>query len=60
MTGIIFSTIGQRSRRYQRVQFTNTDALETALDEDIRWYNTERISRKLESLSPVQYRAQAL
>nr|WP_269317324.1 IS3 family transposase [Arthrobacter sp. MA-N2] len=56
----MFSTIGQRSRRYQRVQFTNTDALETALDEDIRWYNTERISRKLESLSPVQYRAQAL
>ncbi|WP_429591901.1 IS3 family transposase, partial [Arthrobacter crystallopoietes] len=24
------------------------------------WYNTERISTKLEGLSPVQYRAQAL
>jgi hypothetical protein len=26
----------------------------------IRWYNTERISTKLEGLNPVQYRAQAL
>ncbi|MBT2597879.1 IS3 family transposase [Arthrobacter sp. ISL-72] len=30
------------------------------LTEDIRWYNTERISTKLEGLSPVQYRAQTL
>ena len=31
-----------------------------ALDEYIHWYNHERISTKLEGLSPVQYRAQAL
>jgi putative transposase len=45
---------------FHRVRFISTDALETALDEYIRWYNTERISTKLEGLSPVQYRAQAL
>ncbi|TDD45322.1 hypothetical protein E1263_02035, partial [Kribbella antibiotica] len=26
----------------------------------IRWYNNDRISTRLEGLSPVQYRAQAL
>ncbi|MFH5877493.1 IS3 family transposase [Arthrobacter sp. NA-172] len=45
---------------FHRVRFISTDALETALDEYIRWYNTERISTKLKGLSPVQYRAQAL
>ncbi|MFE4543831.1 IS3 family transposase, partial [Arthrobacter sp. NPDC056727] len=28
--------------------------------EYIRWYNTERISTKLNGLSPIQYRSQAL
>lgn len=41
-------------------RYLNTDALEPALHEYIRWYNTERISTKLKGLSPVQYRAQAL
>ncbi|MET4588572.1 IS3 family transposase [Arthrobacter sp. 754] len=45
---------------FHRVRFINTDALAAALHEYIRWYNTERISTKLEGLSPVQYRAQAL
>jgi putative transposase len=45
---------------FHRVRFLNTKALETALHEYIRWYNTERISTKLKGLSPVQYRAQAL
>jgi putative transposase len=45
---------------FHRVRFLNTDALAVALHEYIRWYNTERISTKLEGLSPVQYRAQAV
>jgi transposase InsO family protein len=45
---------------FHRVRFLSTDALTAALKEYIRWYNTERISTKLEGLSPVQYRAQAL
>ena len=45
---------------FHRVRFLNTDALAAALHEYIHWYNTERISTKLEGLCPVQYRAQAL
>ena len=45
---------------FHRVRFLSTDALATALREYIHWYNTERISTKLEGLSPVQYRTQAL
>ena len=45
---------------FHRVRFLSADALTAALHEYIRWYNTERISTKLEGLSPVQYRAQAL
>ena len=45
---------------FHRVRFLNTDALTAQLSEYIRWYNTERISTKLEGLSPVQYRAQTL
>jgi putative transposase len=42
------------------VRFLNTDALATALNDYIHWYNNERISTKLKGLSPVQYRAQTL
>ena len=45
---------------FNRVRFLSTDALAVALHEYIRWYNNERISTKLEGLSPVQYRAQTL
>jgi putative transposase len=45
---------------FHHVRFLSTDALATQLNEYIRWYNTERISTKLEGLSPVQYRAQTL
>lgn len=38
----------------------STDALAAQLNDYIHWCNTERISTKLEGLSPVQYRAQAL
>jgi putative transposase len=49
-----------KEEHFHHVRFLNTDALEAALHEYIRWYNNERISTKLEGLSPVQYRAQAL
>jgi hypothetical protein len=45
---------------FHRVRFLNADALAPAIEEYIHWYNTKRISTKLEGLSPVQYRAQAL
>jgi len=45
---------------FNRVTFLSLGALETALHEYIHWYNTKRISTKLEGLSPAQYRAQAL
>ncbi|MEC5193432.1 MULTISPECIES: IS3 family transposase [unclassified Arthrobacter] len=45
---------------FHRVRGLNSDALASALHEYIHWYNTERISTKLKSLSPVQYRAMAL
>jgi len=45
---------------FHHVRFLNIDALETALNDYIHWYNTKRISTKLKGLSPVQYRAQAL
>jgi putative transposase len=45
---------------FHRVRFISTDALTAALHDYIRWYNTTRISTKLEGLSPVQYRAQTL
>jgi putative transposase len=45
---------------FHHVRFISTDALAAALHEYIHWYNTERISTKLNGLSPVQYRAQAL
>jgi putative transposase len=45
---------------FQHVQYLTIEALTSALHEYIDWYNTERISTRLEGLSPVQYRAQAL
>jgi putative transposase len=45
---------------FHRVRFINPEALTAALHEYIHRYNTERISTKLNGLSPVRYRAQAL
>ena len=45
---------------FHHVRFISTDALAAALHEYIRWYNIERISTKLDGLSPLQYRTQAL
>jgi putative transposase len=45
---------------FHHVRFISTDALATAVNEYIHWYNNERISTKLKGLSPAQYRAQTL
>ncbi|MFF2029703.1 IS3 family transposase [Arthrobacter sp. NPDC058192] len=49
-----------KEEMFHRVRFISTDALVAHPKEYIRWYNRDRISTKLEGLSPVQYRAQAL
>lgn len=49
-----------KAELFHHTRYLDTDALTTALHEYIHWYNTERISTKLEGLSPVQYRTQAL
>lgn len=38
----------------------SVDALEATLHDYIHWYNNDRISQRLEGLSPVRYRAQTL
>lgn len=45
---------------FHRVLFNSADALASALHEYIHWYNNERISIRLQGLSPAQYRAQVL
>jgi putative transposase len=45
---------------FHHVRYLSIDALAAALPGYIRWYNTERISTKLNGLSPAQYRAQTL
>lgn len=38
---------------FNRVRFISTDALAAHLNEYIRWYSFDRISTKLEGLSPL-------
>ena len=45
---------------FHHTRYLDTDALATALVDYIHWYNTERISTRLEGLSPAQYRTQTL
>lgn len=40
--------------------FPTIAALETAIPDYVHWYNHERTSERLQGLSPVQYRSQAL
>ncbi|SKB79480.1 IS3 family transposase, partial [Luteibacter sp. 22Crub2.1] len=41
-------------------QFDSVEELKRGIDDYIHYYNHERIKLKLEGLSPVQYRTQAL
>lgn len=45
---------------FHHVRYLSIDALEAALHEYIRWYNNDRVTERLEGLSPVQYRTQTL
>lgn len=49
-----------KSECFYLSEFNNLDELKKAIEEYIHYYNNERISLKLEGLSPVEYRTQAL
>jgi transposase InsO family protein len=49
-----------KAELFHHNRFDIVEAFTTALDDYIHWYNNHRISTKLNGLSPVQYRAQAL
>jgi len=49
-----------KEEMFNHDHYASIEDLVTAIHEYIRWYNHERISTKLEDLSPVQYRTQAL
>ena len=44
---------------FYRQEFLGLDGLVVEIEDYIRWYNTERISLKLQCLTPMEYRAQA-
>lgn len=45
---------------FHHMRYLSIEALEIALHDYIRWFNHDRISERLEGLSPVQYRTQTL
>ncbi|MCE5290870.1 MAG: IS3 family transposase [Nocardiaceae bacterium] len=49
-----------KSEMFYNARFETVESFTAALDDYITWYNTTRISTKLNGLSPVQYRAQAI
>lgn len=49
-----------KSEFFHRKKFASMEELETKLHDYIRYYNHDRIKLKLNGLSPVQYRTQAL
>ena len=49
-----------KEEMFNHDRYDSIDELANAIDHYIAWYNHERISTKLEGLTPVQYRDQAL
>lgn len=49
-----------KSELFYLKKFSSIDELESAISEYIRYYNYDRIKMKLNGLSPVQYRTQAM
>ncbi|MFF2244315.1 IS3 family transposase [Arthrobacter sp. NPDC058130] len=49
-----------KEEMFHNVRHISIDVLAAQLNDYIHWYNTKRISTKLEGQSPVQYRVQAL
>ncbi|MCJ0894083.1 IS3 family transposase [Rhodococcus sp. ARC_M5] len=49
-----------KEEMFHHVRYSNLDALHTAIEDYIDWFNNDRISLRLDGLSPVRYRAQAL
>ncbi|MBN6359844.1 MULTISPECIES: IS3 family transposase [Providencia] len=57
-TGNIFGLL--KPEMYHGHNFQNTDELTEKIDEYIEYYNTKWANSKLKSLTPVEYRNQAL
>jgi putative transposase len=49
-----------KEEAFHHTSYATIGALETAINDYINWYNTDRISETLKGLSPVQYRTQTL
>ncbi len=49
-----------KEEAFHHADYRDLAALTTALHDYINWYNNDRISTRLEGLSPVQYRTQTL
>ena len=49
-----------KTEMYHGETFTSLAEFYHAIDEYIRWYNHERIQRRLKGLTPMQYRNQTL
>ncbi|WP_170211395.1 IS3 family transposase, partial [Robertmurraya siralis] len=46
--------------KYYRRKFTTFEELSLAIDEYIQFYNHERYQKRLNGLSPIEYRAKAV
>ena len=49
-----------KAETYHGEVFDTVEEFTQAIDEDIQWYNTERIQQRLKGLTPMQYRNQTL
>ena len=45
---------------FHHTRYPTFGTLQSAIEDYIDWFNNDRISLRLDGLSPVQYRAQAL
>ena len=49
-----------KEEMFHHVRYLDLGTLQTAIEDYIEWFNNDRISLRLDGLSPVRYRAQAL
>ncbi|WP_052074089.1 IS3 family transposase [Rhodococcoides fascians] len=48
-----------KEEMFHHIRYVNLDVSQTAIEEYIGWFINDRISLRLDGLSPVLYRAQA-
>ncbi|WP_442895663.1 IS3 family transposase [Bacillus sp. FJAT-53060] len=49
-----------KCEKYRRNSYETFEALQSAIDEYIHFYNNNRLQEKLNGLSPMEYRAKAV